>query len=72
METALHEFVRRVEHCLAEKKPAMGIFLDIPSALDNVTLHGIAAALRGLDMSKILPIDRKFAKTLLSPSRIIW
>ena len=54
METALHEFVRRVEHCLAEKKPAMGIFLDIPSALDNVTLHGIAAALRGLDMSKIL------------------
>ena len=23
-ETALHEFVRRVEHCLARKKPALG------------------------------------------------
>ena len=28
-ETALHEFVCRVEHCLVRKKPALGIFLDI-------------------------------------------
>ena len=28
-ETALHEFVRRVEHCLVRKKPALGVFLDI-------------------------------------------
>ena len=55
METALHEFVlRRVEHCLGEKNPAMGIFLDIVGAFDNVTFRGIATALRRLDMSKIL------------------
>ena len=29
METALHEFVHREEHCLVGKKPAMGFFLDI-------------------------------------------
>ena len=53
-ETALHEFVRRVEHCLVRKKPALGIFLDIVGALDNVTFHGIVAALRRLSMVKIL------------------
>ena len=53
-ETALHKFVRRGEHCLIRKKPALGIFLDIVGAFDNVTFHGYAAALRGLGMSKIL------------------
>ena len=50
-ETALHEFVRRVEHCLVRKK---GIFLDIVGAFDNVTFCSFVAALRGLGMSKIL------------------
>ena len=36
-EIALHEFVRRVEHCLVWKKPPLGIFLDIVGAFDNVT-----------------------------------
>ena len=53
-EIALHEFVRRVEHCLVRKKPALGIFLDIVGAFDNVTLRSFVAALRGLGMSKIL------------------
>ena len=35
-ETALHDFVHRVEHCLVSKKPALGIFLDIVGAFDNV------------------------------------
>ena len=53
-ETALHEFVRRVEHCLVRKKPALGIFLDIVGAFDNVTFRSFVAALRGLGMSKVL------------------
>ena len=53
-ETALHEFVRRVEQCLVRKKPALGIFLDIIGAFDNVTFRGFATALRGLGMSEIL------------------
>ena len=53
-ETALHKFVRRVEHCLVRKKPALGIFLDIVGAFDNVTFRSFVAALQGLGMSKIL------------------
>ena len=53
-ETALHEFVRRVEQCLVRKKPALGIFLDIVGAFDNITFRGVATALRGLGMSEIL------------------
>ena len=52
-ETALHEFVRRVEHCLVGKKPPLGIFLNIVGAFDNVTFRSFVAALRGLGMSKI-------------------
>ena len=48
LETALHEFVCRVEHCLVRKKPALGIFLDIVGAFDNVTFRSSVAALRGL------------------------
>ena len=44
-----------IEHCLVRKKQALGIFLDIVGALDNVTFHSFAAALRGLGMSKISP-----------------
>ena len=53
-ETALHEFVRRVEHCLVRKKPALGIFLGIVGVLDNVIFRSFVAALQGLGMSKIL------------------
>ena len=53
-ETALHEFMRRVEHCLVGKKPALGIFLDIVGAFDNVTFCSFVATLRGLGMFKIL------------------
>ena len=53
-ETALYEFVRRVKHCLVRNKLASGIFLDIVGAFDNVTFRSFVAALRGLDMSKIL------------------
>ena len=53
-ETALHEFVRSVEHCLVRKKPGLGIFLDIVGAFDNVTFHSFVAALPGLGMSKII------------------
>ena len=51
--TALHEFGRRVEHCLVRKKPVWGIFVDYVGAFDNVAFHGFVAALRGLDRSKI-------------------
>ena len=53
-ETALHEFVRRVEHCLVRKKPASGNFLDIVGAFYNVTFRSFVAALRGLGMSEVL------------------
>ena len=46
--------MRRVEHCLVKKKPALGILLDIVGTFDNVTFRGIVMALRGLCMSKIL------------------
>ena len=50
-ETALLEFVRRIEYCLVRKKPPLGIFLGIVDAFDNTTFRGIVAALRGLGMS---------------------
>ena len=43
-ETALHEFVRRIELSLAKKRTALGIFLDIVGAFDNITYKGIADA----------------------------
>ena len=52
-ETILHEFVRRVEHWLVRKKPALGIFLDIVGVFDNVTFRSFVAALRWLGMAKI-------------------
>ena len=54
--TALHEFVRRVEHCLVRKKLALGIFLDIVGAFDYVTFRSFVAALQGLGMSKVLTL----------------
>ena len=70
-ETALHEFVRRVEHYLVRKKPALNIFLDIVGAFDNVTFRSFVAALQGLGMSKVLT---SWIENLPShsPSRIIW
>ena len=53
-ETALHEFVRRVEQSLAKKKMALGIFLDITGAFDNITHRGIVAALQELGVSRVL------------------
>ena len=53
-ETALHEFVRRIELSLAKKKTTLGIFLDIVGAFDNITHSGIADALRELGVSPFL------------------
>ena len=44
-ETALHEFVRRIELSLAKKRTSLGIYLDIVGAFDNITYKGIADAL---------------------------
>ena len=48
IETALHELVRRVELCLAKKRTALGIFLDIVGAFDDIAHRGIADALQEL------------------------
>ena len=73
VKTALHEFVRHVEHCLVRKKPLLGIFLDIVGAFNNVTFHGLVATLQGLGVSEDSHLMvREFAKTSHSPSRIIW
>ena len=53
-ETALHEFVRRIELSLAKKRTAPGIFLDIVGAFDNITHKGIADALRESEVSHLL------------------
>ena len=53
-ETALHEFVRRIELSLAKKRTALGIFLDIVGAFDNITHKGIADALQELEVSPFL------------------
>ena len=53
-ETALHEFVRRIELSLAKKGAALGIFLDIVGAFDNITHSGIANALREWKVSPFL------------------
>jgi len=53
-ETALYEFIRRIEHCLARKRKALGIFLDIVGAFDNVTHRGITTALRELGVPSFL------------------
>ena len=50
-ETALHEFVRRIELNSAKKRTALGIFQDIVGAFDNITHSGIADALRELKVS---------------------
>ena len=34
-ETALHEFVRRLEQCLAKKKSALGIQIDIHTCISR-------------------------------------
>ena len=53
-ETALHEFVRRIELSLAKKRTALEIFLDIVGAFDNITHKGIADAFRELEVSHLL------------------
>ena len=54
-ETALHEFVRRIELTkLSKERTALGIFLDIVGAFDNITHSGIADALRELKVSPFL------------------
>ena len=47
IKTALHKFVRRVEHCLVRKKPALGIFLAMVGAFDNVIFHSFVAVCKG-------------------------
>ena len=53
-ETALHQFVRHIELSLAKKKTALGIFLNIVGAFDNITDSGIADVLRELGVSSFL------------------
>ena len=54
-ETALHEFLWRIELSLAKKKKsALGIFLNIVGAFDNVTPKSIGDALRESEMSPFL------------------
>ena len=53
-ETALNEFVRRIELSLAKERAALGIFLNIVGAFDNITHNGIADALRELKVSPFL------------------
>ena len=52
IETALHEFVRRMESSLAKKKTALGIFLDVVGAFFNITHKSIG--LRELEVSPFL------------------
>ena len=54
LKLALHEFVRRIELSLAKKRTALGIFLDIVGAFDDITHSGIADALRELKVSPFL------------------
>ena len=49
-ETALHEFVLRVEQNLVKKRVSLGIFLDIVGAFDNVTFDSVSASLRELEV----------------------
>ena len=58
-ETALHEVVRPVEHCLVRKKPVLGIFLDIVGAFDNVTFRSFVAALQGLACLRFSPHGKR-------------
>ena len=61
-ETALHEFVRRIELSLAQKRTALGIFLDSVGAFDNITYKGIAIALQELE---VLPFLIRWIENLL-------
>ena len=51
-QTALHEFIRRIELSLAKKRTALG--MDIVGDFDNITHSGIAHALRELKVSPFL------------------
>lgn len=53
-ETALHRYVQRIESSLAKKKTALGIFLDIMGAFDNVTFQSIRKALQEFEVYPIL------------------
>ena len=53
-ETALHEFVRRIELSLTKKRTALGMFLDIVGACDNIAHRGIADTVRELKVSPFL------------------
>ena len=68
---ALHEFVRRIESSLAKKKTALGIFLDIVGAFDNVTHKSIvrrcSSGIGGVAFTRQL--DRELAETTYSSNR---
>ena len=53
-EIGVHELVRRIALSLAKKRTALGIFLDIVGAFDNITHSDIADALRELKVSPFL------------------
>ena len=67
-ETALHEFVRRVEHHLVRKKPALGIFLDIVGTFDQKWSRGNKARGQGHKKNP-RPRTQKKSKDSLSEDR---
>ena len=48
--------MRREEHCLVKKSRLWTFLPDVVGAFDDVTFHGIVAALLALGMSKILTL----------------
>lgn len=53
-ETALHEFIWRVEKNLAAKRLSVGIFLDIVGAFDNITFNKTVEAIRRVGFPEII------------------
>ena len=53
-ETALHEFVLRIEKGMAGKKMVLGAFLDIEGAFDNVAFSSVARSLESLGVPGVL------------------
>ena len=63
-ETALYEFVRRIESSFAKKKQHQEYFLDIVGAFDNITHKSIGDALSEL---KVSPFLVSWIENLLRP-----
>ena len=66
---AIHHLVSRIESKLAEGEYALGYFLDIQGAFDNVSIEAI---LRALDSTPISPIVKAWIKDLLGRRTAIF